>query len=239
MKNPLPLVPTFQSAEWRQVIHAGAGTIGIEVSGDQMEHLVRFGQMLIDWNRRINLTAITDPRDVAVKHFLDSMAVLPYIPETGRLLDIGSGGGFPGLVIAIFRPSLEITSIDSVRKKISFQQQVIRSLGLEVASALHIRAESLAGENERYDVIVSRALGSLDMFVTLGCPLLSEGGRMIAYKGPMDDGVGDEIETLKSQHNDLYIDIHNYLLPSFGDKRSLVFIKRRLVHNERIFTRYS
>jgi 16S rRNA (guanine527-N7)-methyltransferase len=201
--------------------------MGIEVSDSQMAHLIRFAQMLIEWNRRINLTAITDPREVAVKHFLDAMAVLPHIPETGRLLDIGSGGGFPGLVIAIFRPDLSITSIDSVRKKISFQQQLIRILGLKESRALHARAESLPEKNENYDIIVSRALGSLDKFLNLGLPLLAEEGRMIAYKGVIESEQRDEIDALKSQHKDLSMDIHNYFLPLSDDRRSMVFIQRK------------
>ena len=227
MTKPHPTVHSFQSSDWKHIIISGAREIGIVVSGPQMERLVRFAQMLIDWNRRVNLTAITDPREVAVKHFLDSMAALPHIPETGYLLDIGSGGGFPGLVISIFRPSLSITSIDSVRKKISFQQQVIRTLELKGSRALHARAESLAGQPERYDVIISRALGSLQMFVTLGLPVLAEEGRMIAYKGGVDDGGRDEVAFLKKRQEGISVDIQSYSLSFSGDRRSLVFIRPR------------
>ncbi len=225
MRKPPPTVHSFQSANWKHIIISGAREIGIVVSDSQMELLVRFAQLLIDWNRKVNLTAITDPREVAVKHFLDSMAALPYIPENGNLLDIGSGGGFPGLVISIFRPSLFITSIDSVRKKISFQQQVIRTLELERSRALHTRAESLLGGPERYDVIISRALGPLQMFATLGLPVLAEEGEMIAYKGGMDEGEGDEVALLEDQQKDFSVDIHSYALTFSGDRRSLVFIR--------------
>ena len=225
-RSPLP-VQSVLSTQWRKMIISGARGMGIHVTDDQMGHMFRFAQMLLEWNRRVNLTAITDPEEVAVKHFLDSMAALPYIPENGRLLDIGSGGGFPGLVLAIFRPSLSITSIDSVRKKISFQRQLIRTLGLTSARAIHARAESLTGKTEPYDIIVSRALGSLEMFVSLALPLISEEGELIAYKGIIDEGAGDEIESLTSQYNNHSIHVYRYLLPSSGDRRSLVFIKHR------------
>lgn len=227
MTRPHPPLRAFQSTEWRQTILSGARNFGIHISDTRMEKIVRFAQMLMEWNRRINLTAITDPREVAVKHFLDAMAALPFLPKTGRLLDIGSGGGFPGLVLAVFRPTLLITSVDSVRKKISFQQQVIRTLEIGSATALHTRAEALPEKEDRYDIIVSRALGSLELFTTLGLPVLAEGGKMIAYKGGMEDGAGDSLESLKSRHPGLAIDIHSYLLPSLGDQRSLVFIGRK------------
>lgn len=227
MTPPRTSVDPFESGEWKRIIASGAGEMGIRFSGAPMEQLVRFAKLLNEWNGKINLTAITDPGEVAVKHFLDSMAGLPYIPEKGSLLDIGSGGGFPGLVIAVLRPALSVTSIDSVRKKVSFQQQLIRTLGLASARALHTRAEALSAKAERYDIVVSRALGALDMFVTLGLPVLAERGRLIAYKGALGGDSDDEIETLKSLHTDLSVSIHTYLLPSSGDRRSLVFIGRK------------
>jgi 16S rRNA (guanine527-N7)-methyltransferase len=219
--------PAVASEEWKRLIHSGANDLGIDVPPPQMDQLVQFAETLLEWNRRINLTAITDPGEMAVKHFIDSMAVLPHIPENGSLLDIGSGGGFPGLVIAIFRPELDITSIDSVRKKISFQQHVIRTLGLKFVRAAHARAETLPEEDRRYGIIVSRALGSLEMFTNLALPMLSEEGRVIAYKGVMDEAGEDEIEALKAKHSELSVDIQSYLLPYSGDKRSLVFIMRK------------
>jgi 16S rRNA (guanine527-N7)-methyltransferase len=221
-----PTVHGVGSDEWRRFVASGANDLGIDVSDPRMDQLVLFAQTLLQWNRRINLTAITDPHEMAVKHFIDSMAALPYIQDTGRLLDIGSGGGFPGLVMAIFRPSLEITSIDSVRKKISFQQHLIRTLALDSARALHVRAETLPEANRPYDIIVSRALGSLEMFTNLALPMLSEKGRVIAYKGVMDGAGEDEVQNLKAVHPELSLNIQSYQLPASGDRRSLIFIKR-------------
>lgn len=225
MTNQNPAVHTTGSEGWKLLISSGARDMGIVVTPHQMAQLTRYAQMLSEWNRRINLTAITDPGEVAVKHFLDSMAALPHLPETGRLLDIGSGGGFPGLVLGIFRPELSITSIDSVRKKISFQQYLIRTLGLSSARALHTRAETLSVEDDRYDIIVSRALGSLEMFTGLALPLVAEEGTMVAYKGVMDGSAETEIENLKAHHPELFVAVHDYRLPASGDRRSLVFMR--------------
>jgi len=220
-----PAVLTIGSEGWKLLISSGARAMGVIVTPRQMDQLIRYAQMLSEWNRRINLTAITDPGEMAVKHFLDSMAALPYLPETGRLLDIGSGGGFPGLVLGIFRSGLSITSIDSVRKKISFQKYLIRTLALSSARALHTRAETLPVEDECYDIIVSRALGSLEMFNDLALPLVAEEGTLVAYKGVMDESAETEIENLKAHHPELFVAVHDYRLPASGDRRSLVFMR--------------
>ena len=115
--------------------------MNLSITGRQVEQLVAHAELLIAWNKKINLTRITSVKDMAVKHFLDSMTALPYLPKSGRVLDIGSGAGFPGLVLKIMRPELEVTLIDGVRKKASFLQHVIRTLKLKNISVHHARAE--------------------------------------------------------------------------------------------------
>ena len=224
----------IDSETWKMIVIESARDFGIEVTTNQMAQLIRFAEFLREWNKKINLTAITDPEEIAIKHFIDSMALLPFLPpETETLLDIGSGGGFPGLVLAIFRPDLQITSIDAVRKKISFQQHIIRTLSLKRVQAFHTRAESLARTNrssiaDSYNVIVSRALGSLELFVGLGLPLLAPGGTMIAYKGRSIDDEQDEFASCIVKSIPLSIDTRTYCLPKYGDRRSLVFINRNV-----------
>jgi 16S rRNA (guanine527-N7)-methyltransferase len=220
------------SESWREMIFSGAREMGIDVSEDQMDRICRYAAILLEWNRKINLTAITDAAEVAVKHFLDSMAALPHIPEEGKMLDIGSGGGFPGLVIAVFRPHLKITSVDSVRKKISFQQHVIRMLGLDAAKATHTRAETLADPNggAEFDVVVSRALGTLELIATYALPVLNPNGMIIAYKGSGGETELSQMESLAATRGvTLSVDTRNYSLPGKGDRRSLYIIRKKVV----------
>ena len=227
LKNNLDIY----SEAWEMLVIKSAGEFGIEVTTPQMAQLIRFAEILREWNKKINLTAITDPEEIAIKHFIDSMALLPFLPpKPEQLLDIGSGGGFPGLILAIFRPDLQITSIDAVRKKISFQQHIIRTLSLKRVQAFHTRAESLgridrSSVSDAYDVIVSRALGSLEQFLILSLPLLEPGGTIIAYKGTTNESERDEIESCTSEKRPLNIDTRAYCLPKYGDHRTLVFIK--------------
>lgn len=218
------------SAFWEKLVYSGAKEFGIDATPHQMAQLTLFARILCEWNQKINLTAITDPEEVAIKHFIDSMAALPYLQKTENLLDIGSGGGFPGLVLAVFRPDLQIISVDAVRKKISFQQHIIRTLGLSRVHAVHARVESLAAAGRsllprNYDVIVSRALGSVGLFIDLSLPLLAPEGTIIAYKGAARGDSRDEIEACKTAHPSLIIDIRAYRLPKYGDRRTLVFAK--------------
>lgn len=174
------------SPSWHKIIREGAVRMGIALTADQREQLARHATELLRWNRKTNLTSITDPADVAVKHVLDSLAPLPLIPSGARLLDIGSGGGFPGLVLKIANPHLSITLVDAVRKKVSFLNHVIRTLGLKDIQARHSRVEALAKippYTHGFDVIVCRALCALEAFVSMALPLLAPAGTLIALKG--------------------------------------------------------
>lgn len=141
---------------------------------------------LLRWNRTHNLTAITDPAEVYEKHLVDSLTLLPLLGQARRLLDLGSGAGFPSLPLKIVRPGLEIVSVDAVGKKVAFQRHVVRVLQLPGFTAVHGRAEILA-ENPSYragfDTVTARALASLPLLARLAAPCLAPGGRLIAMKG--------------------------------------------------------
>lgn len=194
------------SEEWRTVIREGGSHLGLNISDEAARMFGRYGEELLLWNRKINLTAITDPFEIAVKHFIDSAAALPYLSDLSdlydlygesalsvesagtnyRLLDIGSGPGFPGIVLKILEPGLRVTLIDSVRKKVSFMNHIIRLLGLTHIKAVHIRAQDLARRPDAaggFDGVISRALADLDHFVALAWPFAGEGGRIIAMRG--------------------------------------------------------
>ncbi len=175
------------SEEWLALIQGAAAQLGVKVHRQQAEQFSVHAKWLLEWNRKVNLTAITDPREVAIKHFIDAIAPLEHIPSQGHLLDIGTGGGFPGLPLKIMRPKQTMTLIDSVRKKVNFVRHVIRQISLDEIEASHIRAEVLAdtvSTEDKFDIIVCRALSDPLAAMELSTPLLASGGRIVLYQGP-------------------------------------------------------
>jgi len=177
----------------RLLLRHGLQELGLTDVPDQAcGDLLWYLEELLRWNRHHNLTAIDDFSSGVEKHLIDSLTLLPYLTGREKLLDIGSGAGLPGLPIKIARPELELLSIDGVAKKIRFQRHVIRQLGLKKARASALRIEALAADPESagcFDVIVFRALGGLEPFVTLALPCLAERGRFLLMKGP--EGVAE------------------------------------------------
>ena len=224
------------SIKWKKILYDGAQDLDIDLHENQVEKFTTHALELAKWNRKMNLTAITDPVEVAVKHFLDSMAPESMIPSHGSLLDIGSGGGFPGIPLKILKPSLSVTLIDASRKKISFLKHVIRILELEKIQAFHVRSEELSQKSDfsaAFDVIISRALSSTPEFVLTALPLLSEDGTIIAMKGKRSRS---RIESVRSSiHGKMGVkdalattfelSLKKYTLPYLKLERSIVNIK--------------
>ncbi len=226
----------IDSTKWKNVIRIGARDFGLQLTATQVDQFAIHAKELIQWTRKINLTAIKNPLEIAVKHFLDSIVTANIIPKGAALLDIGSGGGFPGLPLKIVMPSLSVTLIDASQKKVSFLKHVIRRLNLENIEARHIRAEELKKERaytEAFDVIISRALSDVDTFVDLSLPLLSKDGMMLALKSTPPQS---EIQAIKQRlrqfqgksekrYRKLAVTIEDYTLPHIGSKRSVFSIK--------------
>lgn len=178
------------------------------------------------WNKKINLTAIKDPLKVAEKHFIDSIAPVSFFENEKCLMDIGSGGGFPGIPIKIMKPSLKVILIDSSRKKVNFLKHVIRTLHLENIDAIHSRVEDLHGNKvykNKFDAVISRAFTDLSNFVELAFPFLSDKGSVYAMKGKNAE---KEITSEISKNFDFKID--HYLLPFEKSDRYMIklFAKR-------------
>jgi 16S rRNA (guanine527-N7)-methyltransferase len=169
-----------------ELLREGARALEIELSPDVAEALLRFREELLKWNQKFNLTSITDPREVLEKHFLDSLAVLPEVGDRRSLLDVGAGGGFPGLPLRLARPALDVTLVDTVGKKVVFMKNAIARLGLGgSARAVQARVEG-APEQEglpRVEVAVSRAFRDVRGWVPLGSRYLAEGGRVVSMLG--------------------------------------------------------
>jgi len=168
-----------------------AGALGLELTAAQLAACERYAGALIEANRTVNLTAITEPRDIAVKHFLDSFTAYAARPWTGheRVVDVGSGAGFPGLALRIALPGITLTCVEATGKKARFIERVRDELGLAGTRVENARAEELArlpAHRARYDVATARALGSLAACVELLVPFLSVGGEAIVWKGRLD-----------------------------------------------------
>jgi len=159
-------------------------TSKIELNAEQISQLERYGDLLIEWNEKFNLTAITEKEEIYVKHFLDCLILTNY-QLSGKLADVGTGAGFPAIVLKIACPQLSITMLEPNNKKISFLNEVIRQLDLKDIVAVNQRAEDFAREHyEEFDFVTSRAVASLNILSELCLPLLKIHGHFLAMKGP-------------------------------------------------------
>ena len=218
------------STEWEDIIINGAKIFDIQIGSKEARQFSTHAGELIKWNSKTNLTAITDPLEVAVKHFLDSLAPASIIPAGSSMLDIGSGGGFPGIPLKIILPSLSVSLVDSSRKKISFLKHVIRTLGLEGINACQARVENLSENKERFDVVICRAFSSLDKFIESALPVLAENGIMIALKGKTgykETEPGSLLGNDNRREGLLYdTKTIQYTLPYIISERSLIIMRR-------------
>lgn len=176
---------------FREALEGGARALGVDVPRSALPLLERFADRLLAWNRKVNLTAITAPAEVAEKHLLDSLLVLRSLGSARSLLDVGSGAGLPGVVVGCVRPELEVVCCDSVAKKVAFVKAVAVDLGLARVRGIAARA---TGKPEAdllpvSDAVVSRALAEPSVWVPLGSPYVAPGGTLLGMLGKVDDEV--------------------------------------------------
>lgn len=164
-----------------ELLVAGVAEMGLSVSLEAQQKLLSYLELLQKWNKVYNLTAVRDPMEMVTLHLLDSLSVLPFI-QAKNLLDVGSGGGLPGIVLTICMPALQVTTIDTVQKKVIFMRHVKGELDLDNLEVVHARVENYRPE-EKFDVIISRAFSELSLFVNLTKHLIKEKGRWLAMKG--------------------------------------------------------
>ena len=211
--------------------------INIEISDDQINCFEKYYELLIEKNKVMNLTAITDKEDVIVKHFIDSIALIPYLTDKGininnklKIIDIGTGAGFPGLPLKIMMPDVKFTLLDSLNKRVSFLNEVIDELKLTGIEALHGRAEDYASDNkyrEKYDICVSRAVANLSTLSEYCIPFVKEDGFFISYKA------GDSEEEINNSKNAIKIlggkinKVEEFILPGTDASRVFVFIRKQ------------
>ena len=176
------MAAAFDRSALGSVLRDGADTLGLALSEVQHEQLLDYLALLLKWNAVYNLTSVRDPRQMVTQHLLDAMAALHAFSSVKQVLDVGSGGGLPGIVLAIWAPQMQVAMIDTVHKKTAFLTQVKAELSLANASVHTGRVEELQVK-QKFDVITSRAFAELADFVSWSGHLLEEGGQMIAFKG--------------------------------------------------------
>jgi 16S rRNA (guanine527-N7)-methyltransferase len=178
---------------------AGIAAMGLPVSAEMQQKLLDYLALLAKWNKVYNLTAVRNPTEMVTLHLLDSLSVLPYI-KSKNLLDVGSGGGLPGIVLAICLPTLQVTTIDTVQKKAIFMRQVKGELSLDNLNIVHGRVEDFESE-ELFEAIISRAFSEINQFIALTQHLLVDGGHWYAMKGVSPE---QELKCLKVAKSKVY-----------------------------------
>lgn len=204
------------------LLRKGASELGVDLSDRQSEQLLAYGALILKWNKVYNLTALRDPAAVLTHHLLDSISVIAPLhrehPEPAKLLDVGSGAGLPGVVIAVLRPDVDVTCLDAVAKKVAFVQQTAAELKLPNLRGLHARVESLQGS---YDIISSRAFASLPDFIDGSAQLLAPEGCWMAMKGKMPD---EEIAQLKARVDVFHVE--QLTVPGLDAERCIVWMRK-------------
>lgn len=206
-----------------------AAKLGIEISDDKLELFSKLSYLLVEQNKTMNLTAITDPDGIAVKHFADSISALSAydFPQGAKVLDVGTGAGFPSIPLLIARPDLNMTMIDSTAKKLKYVASTVEELGL-VAEVLHTRAEE-AGQNKEYresfDIVCSRAVAALNVLCEYCLPFVKVGGVFLAMKGAKaQEEIADAKNAIKTLGGQI-VDEKSFTL-SDGGERTIVVIKK-------------
>jgi 16S rRNA (guanine527-N7)-methyltransferase len=202
------------------VLAEGITAMQLDVSPTQQEKLMDYLALMFKWNAVYNLTSLRDPMQMVTHHLLDSLAAVPAFAGARNVLDVGSGGGLPGIVLAIVRPDMKVSMIDTVHKKTAFLTQVKAELELTNVTVYTARVEQLQ-VSDKFDVITSRAFADLSDFVNWSCHLLADGGRYIALKGVAPK---DEQERLPADW--AVTGLEPLQVPRLGAERHLVFIER-------------
>ena len=201
----------------------------MNIDKEKADLFEEYKKILLEWNEKINLTAITDEKEIILKHFIDSASILKYINEGERVIDIGTGAGFPGIPLKIMNNGLNITLVDSLNKRVNFLNEVIKKLNLNNICAIHARAEELGRDNnyrEMYDVATSRAVANLSTLLEYLMPFVRVGGRCICMKGP---NIDEELNNAKNAIKELGGEIEkidNFYLPNSDNERNIIIIKK-------------
>ena len=199
--------------------------LGINITEEQLNKLNSFYKLLIEWNEKINLTRITEENEVYLKHFYDSLTIKKVIDlnDVETLCDVGTGAGFPGIVLKIMYPHLKITLVDSLQKRVNYLNSIIKDLELDNIKAIHSRGEDF---KEKFDVVTARAVANIEKLVTYTMHLVNKDGQLVAMKGNIEEELTQEVQQKLSKKYQIK-QIEKFLLPIEESHRSLVVIKNK------------
>ena len=203
----------------------------MDIDNVSAEKFAVYMELLREWNEKINLTAITDEEGILVKHFFDSCSISEFVDNNSKIIDVGTGAGFPGLPLKIVNDTLNLTLVDSLNKRINFLNEVKDKLGLKNVETVHGRAEDIGIDNkyrEKYDFAVSRAVAELRILVEYLLPLVKVGGKVIAMKGP---NIDEEVENAKKAVKLLGGEIErieSFRLGNTDNERTVIIIKKKI-----------
>lgn len=209
-----------------QILQEGLTALGLPTSN--IPALIRYAELLVEKNKVMNLTAITDPADIAALHFLDSAALLTLADFRGkRVADIGTGAGFPGMPLRILEPTLHMTLLDSLNKRIDFLQEVCQELGLSDVECVHARAEEFAAQHrESFEIVTSRAVANLRMLSELCLPLVKVGGVFLSMKSVDSDAELEESGKSISMLGGRVSDRKDYVIPGTDVRHRVILIEK-------------
>lgn len=215
--------------EFEEIFKEHTKMLNIDLDKKQIQQFYKYMELLLEWNKKINLTAIKEPKEVIIKHFVDSLTIAKYIPQGVTLVDMGTGAGFPGIPLKIYRNDIKITLVDSLNKRIKFLDEVIEKLKLEGIETKHARAEEF-GKNSKYretfDIATSRAVANLATLSEYLIPLVKVNGKCISMKGP---DIEAELQNGKRAIKILGGKISNvdcFELPNTDIKRTILIIDK-------------
>ncbi len=218
------------SEKYIELLKEDSTKFGISLSEHQVEKFSLYAQLLVEWNEKINLTAITDEEGIVIKHFLDSISIIPFIgTETKSLIDVGTGAGFPGIPVKILNDKIKVTLLDSLEKRIKFLNEVSQNLGLKDIYSIHGRAEDFGSDKkyrEQFDIATARAVASLPVLLEYCLPFVKVGGLFIAMKGPdAKIEIKDSEKALNVLGGEI-MEVKEFSLPNSDNERCIIIIKK-------------
>lgn len=219
----------MEKQEFIQDLNAKSKKINISLTKKQIEQFYTYMQLLLEWNEKINLTAITDKKEIILKHFIDSISIISYLNEANKILDIGTGAGFPGIPLKILEENKEFVLLDSLNKRIIFLNEIINKLELNKIQAVHGRAEEFIkqkNERESYDIVTSRAVARLNILLEYMLPFVKVGGKCICMKSSeIDEEIEEAAKAISILGGEIE-KIDEIILPQSDIKRKIIVIKK-------------